>query len=94
MTDDHTHRGDDVHPVEAAEREAEGGWIKTPPMNGTWVNLLMDGFACSGVLGTPDFIIKAKWSDQYKTWVSDEDVWPEDRVIEWQPLPAAPTDAP
>jgi hypothetical protein len=25
MTDDHTHRGDDVHPVEAAMRD-EGGW--------------------------------------------------------------------
>ena len=34
MTDDHTHRGDDVHPVEAAEREAKADtellqWLRT-----------------------------------------------------------------
>jgi hypothetical protein len=28
MTDDHTHRGDDVHSVEAAMREANGGEVE------------------------------------------------------------------
>jgi hypothetical protein len=33
MTDDHTHQGDDVHSVEAAMKDANGGWqpIETAP---------------------------------------------------------------
>jgi hypothetical protein len=36
MTDDHTYRGDDVHSVEAALLDANGGWqpIETAPKDG------------------------------------------------------------
>jgi hypothetical protein len=85
MTDDHTHRGDDVHSVEAADREANGGWqpIETAPKDGTML-----------LVRSPDmspYPSAAKWSLSENRWVeyvtSD---WCD--PTHWMPLPAAPTE--
>jgi hypothetical protein len=82
MTDDHTHRGDDVHSVEAAEMEANGGWqpIETAPKNGTfiWVYDPNSEWQC-----------EAWWDDRFNGWqCPHEGVAPS----HWRPIPAAPTE--
>jgi hypothetical protein len=86
MTDDHTHRGDDVHSVEAAERE-DGGWqlIETAPTKKGSKFLVFDGVG----------IWKA-W--RHKGEISGYEVdgcdLPCDSspISHWMPLPAAPTE--
>jgi hypothetical protein len=87
MTDDHTHRGDDVHSVEAAAREANGGWqpIETAPKAG-YKSILVCQFQ-NGIVTT------ACWNPVHSHWstgagpmsfIAD--------VTHWMPLPAAPTE--
>jgi hypothetical protein len=77
MTDDHTHRGDDVHPVEAAERDDNGGWqpIETAPSAVTLL-LFVDPYILTGVR------FRKAWMNR------GEHIAP----THWMPLPAAPTE--
>jgi hypothetical protein len=87
MTDDHTHRGDDVHPVEAAEREANGGWqpIADAPTKKGSEFLVFDGVG----------IWKA-WRNkgEISGYEVDGYALPCDGspISHWMPLPAAPTE--
>jgi hypothetical protein len=85
MTDDHTHRGDDVHSVELAAREANGGWqpieteqrgirclIATP--NGRHYKVRM----LNGHLFPPNRASDHQNGNIFAT--------------HWMPLPAAPTE--
>jgi hypothetical protein len=89
MTDDHTHRGDDVHSVEAAELEANGGWqpIETAPKDGTMVDLFASIEDCSG--RAPNYY----WSGKIRAWryMHGGEIAPH-HVTHWMPLPAAPTE--
>jgi hypothetical protein len=84
MTDDHTHRGDDVHSVEAVEREANGGWqpIETAPRDGTEVvGMWMYGGANHCIM-----VWKLdKWCRKFNVNYSYT-------PTHWMPLPAAPTE--
>ena len=98
MTDDHTHRGDDVHHVGAAEREDNGGWqpIETAPKDGTEFWGEDEGSAQ-----------KMLWHSDFEAFVSS---WRQmtfaksygggsrnhspvvHEPTHWMPLPAAPTE--
>jgi hypothetical protein len=86
MTDDHTHRGDDVHSVEAAERE-DGGWqlIETAPTKKGSEFLVFDGVG----------IWKAwRHKGEILGYEVDGCDLPSDGspISHWMPLPAAPTE--
>jgi hypothetical protein len=87
MTDDHTHRGDDVHSVEAAMKDANGGWqpIADAPTREGAEFLVFDGVGI------------------WKAWRQDGEIsgyevdgcdLPCDGspISHWMPLPAAPTE--
>ena len=88
MTDDHTYQGDDVHSVEAAERDASDVvWhaIGSAPRDGTKIKVVsvQDGIWYQSAIA---------WWDADLEWWSDGtsyDSWP---VTHWMPLPAAPTE--
>jgi hypothetical protein len=85
MTDDHTHRGDDVHPVEAAEREANGGWkpIDTAPKG-------LDEILVSSCEG-----VQVAWRchSGFGYWANPIDGSEvHGDPTHWMPLPAAPTE--
>ena len=85
MTDDHTHRGDDVHSVELAAREANGGWqpIETAPKDGTHIIL-----SCKFLPN--DWRIKiGGWRFDKNNWQLFGGSW---TPTHWMPLPAAPTE--
>jgi hypothetical protein len=88
MTDDHTHRGDDVHPVEAAMRD-DAGWqpIATAPNDGSMVDLWTKIGDYSG-RATNYF-----WSKKLRLWRYQHggEILPN-YVTHWMPLPAAPTE--
>jgi hypothetical protein len=90
MTDDHTHRGDDVHSVEAAEREDNGGWqpIETAPYE---VNVLT--FWGGNEMRNPKIIVNTKNGG---LTLGRRDLWwcslPDQQPTHWMPLPAAPTE--
>ena len=82
-----THRGDDVHPVEAAMRD--DGWqpIETAPKDGTDILIGGDHGYSGGVL-------QAEWGitrlGHPAGWVDMEgDTY---NPTHWMPLPAAPTE--
>jgi hypothetical protein len=81
MTDDHTHRGDDVHSVEAAEREANGGWqpIATAPKDGARYLVYQPEHkkGRSSLMARICFVENAGWVRE---------------STHWMPLPAAPTE--
>ena len=87
MTDDHTHRGDDVNSVEAAMREANGGWqpIETAPKD-------EEEFLVYNSLHGQQFVcfwdeLKLKYGPGWSNVIN------LDRgVTYWMPLPAAPTE--
>jgi hypothetical protein len=88
MTDDHTHRGDDVHSVEAAMMdydEGVTGWkpIETAPKDGKMISVYspdMSQYPCA-----------AKWSLRENRWVEYTTAdWCD--PTHWMPLPAAPTE--
>ena len=86
MTDDHTHRGDDVHPVEMAMREDNGGWqpIETAPKDGNalvWVNWDDCNQGQVFVIDCAGFASGVPKPDGCS-------------VTHWMPLPAAPTETP
>jgi hypothetical protein len=86
MTDDHTHRGDDVHSVEAAERGDNGGWqpIETAPKDGQRVMLHSpETHTYTGICASW-CIIDLIWEE----WDSHFPCYP----THWQPVPAAPTE--
>jgi hypothetical protein len=94
MTDDHTHRGDDVHPVEAVEREDNGGWqpIETAPKDGTKFVFLR---IRKGVADDFMYFTDIGWFDDSELCVpfdgygsEPDEMWP----THWMPLPAAPTE--
>jgi hypothetical protein len=89
MTDDHTHRGDDVHSVEAAMKDANGGWqpIETAP-NFTWVMLFepCKDWPCSDCT---HWLARA---DGCGDWVDQDDCLVVRAPTHWMPLPAAPTE--
>tara|TARA_R110000744_G_scaffold116415_3_gene217768 strand:+ start:243 stop:515 length:273 start_codon:yes stop_codon:yes gene_type:complete len=88
MTDDHTHRGDDVHSVEAAEAEgSDVVWhaISSAPRDGSKIKVVsvQDGVWHESSVA---------WWDVDLCWWSNGiyyDSWP---VTHWMPLPAAPTE--
>jgi hypothetical protein len=86
MTDDHTYRGDDVHSVELAERENNGGWqsIETAPKDGTWILGFGDGPSTVRYLYVMAWSIGNGWLEIY----SDATM----RPTHWMPRPAAPTE--
>jgi hypothetical protein len=98
MTDDHTHRGDDVHSVEAAEREANGGWqpIETAPKD-AMILLFRPTAPEWGVVS------QGKWEQQshhkrgkpyWDMWIKIGSTIESRRHVptHWMPLPAAPTE--
>jgi hypothetical protein len=90
MTDDHTHRGDDVHSVEMAERdhdEGMTGWqpIATAPTREGSEFLVFDGVGI------------------WKAWCKNGEILGHEvdgcdlpcdgfPITHWMPLPAAPTE--
>jgi hypothetical protein len=87
MTDDHTHRGDDVHSVEAAARMRKGPWqlAETAPTREGSEFLVFDGVGI------------------WKAWCKNGEIsghevdgcdLPCDSfpITHWMPLPAAPTE--
>ena len=82
MTDDHTHRGDDVHSVEVAMEEANGGWqpIKTAPRDGTKI-LGFEGDDC----------VLLMWVSEWNDWYNFDGA-SIGEPTHWMPLPAAPTE--
>jgi hypothetical protein len=102
MTDNHTHRGDDVHSVEAAEREANGGWqpIETAPKDGP-VILLGGTTAMFGVWFDEHWVFWEGCASDvfYKETIASDDIaaslnyWCSGYgPTHWMPLPAAPTE--
>jgi hypothetical protein len=92
MTDDHTHRGDDVHSVEAAEREANVGWqpIETAPRDGAEFDGWRDGERVTNVyFNDRGVITKRNWHGKFATWTNFD---PRVPFTHWMPLPAAPTE--
>jgi hypothetical protein len=92
MTDDHTHRGDDVHPVELAMRdhdEGMTGWqpIATAPDDGSMVDLWIE----VGTVG--ERATNYYWNKKMRCWRYQHggDILPN-YVTHWMPLPAAPTE--
>jgi hypothetical protein len=99
MTDDHTHRGDDVHSVEAAMREANGGWqpIETAPKDGTVFDVWCvsnKGYTdapkrienCRNIDGAVEYKHSHGWFTLNKYHFSHAE------LSHWMPLPAAPTE--
>jgi hypothetical protein len=99
---DYTHRGDDVHPVEAAMRdhdEGMTGWqpIETAPKDGTFI---LGAYFYNG--HEPDYSIvrwnKKDWlgyCDGDRSILSQGDTYTdyhEPFCTHWMPLPAAPTE--
>jgi hypothetical protein len=87
MTDDHTHRGDDVHPVEAAMREDEGGWqlITTAPVDGA--EFLVYNSYCG-----EQFVCFWDGLDLRYGLDCSAVIDLDYGVTHWMPLPAAPTE--
>jgi hypothetical protein len=87
MTDDHTHRGDDVHSVEMAMRMRKGPWqlIETAPTKKGSEFLVFDGVG----------IWKA-WRHKGEILGYEVDgcdlPWDGFPISHWMPLPAAPTE--
>jgi hypothetical protein len=97
MTDDHTHRGDDVHSVEAAEREANGGWqpIETAPRDGTEFDVWVSHHEC--YTNAPKRIANCRYIGEELQYKHSHGWFPLHRpfkviVTHWMPLPAAPTE--
>jgi hypothetical protein len=91
MTDDHTHRGDDVHSVEAAEKD-DDPWIKvveSKPQKGQEVWTYWGGDKYKNPVMIKNEYKPAPrglgWSDW---WCSR----PNQEPTHWMPLPAAPTE--
>ena len=84
MTDDHTHRGDDVHSVEAAMQEDNGGWqpIDTAPRSTKAILI-----HCSIMRNT----YAVTWFKPYKSWAIFGGGYLRETATHWMPLPAAPT---
>jgi hypothetical protein len=85
MTDDHTHRGDDVHSVEAVEREANGGLqpIETAPKDGTKITVDLDGVEQDGFVYIDiEDPFRAPW-----VWGDISGAYPFDEVNGWMPHP-------
>jgi hypothetical protein len=96
MSDDHPHRGDDVHSVEAAMRD-DDPWIKIDRDVPKDTRILLGW--CDGLQGdevpTGEFVaIGTFYSDSGKLWImnafDNEKVHP----THYMPLPAAPTETP
>jgi hypothetical protein len=88
MTDDNDHRGDDVHPVEAAMREdSDVVWhaISSAPRDGTKIKVVS---VEDGVWYQSD---TAWWDRMTGRW-ENGDVYGSWNVTYWRPLPAAPTE--
>jgi hypothetical protein len=102
MTDNHTHRGDDVHPVEAAMRD-DGDWqpIATAPKDGTEILLYGPCQWDTHCKKSKPKICVAAWGVE-NDWDDEEDKSfmtssqnPYQDVCHathWMPLPAAPTE--
>jgi hypothetical protein len=84
MTDDHTHQGDDVHSVELAEREANGGWqpIETAPEI-PWKQILAWPILAWPVLAKSRDTRVGSCSVSFAKMTG---------ATHWMPLPAAPTE--
>ena len=91
MTDDHSHRGDDVHSVEAAERN-EDLWIKvakSKPKRGQAVFTYWGGSKYKNPV-----MIKNEYHQRPRA-MGSSDWWcsrPDQQPTHWMPLPAAPTE--
>lgn len=90
MTDDHSHRGDDVHSVEAEAAEANGGWhpIETAPTN--YTNII--GIDRNGCVAKTWFFAPSSYTRNWmRCGFGKQKPW---NPVGWMPLPAAPTETP
>jgi hypothetical protein len=87
---DNDHRGDDVHPVEAAEREDYEGLrpIEDAPRDGTKIIVTLDGLK-------QEAYVYVDIEDPFRrpwVWGDLSGAYPFDEVSGWMPLLAAPTE--